>query len=198
MLLQECHPLFVAKACGYISRTVDWLRFSVHLFRLRYALFSWNLASLALPIRQIRPLLRTPTINKMRPSSVFPTKTYSGFPARSVPILLIVPRCQLQLVRLHSGPLRAWQLASLRCPCPIRSRPLAASWDSSIHHRIYGSQASSPSPCCGYGRWWERRSLASSQNRDVELADIELVRRPQPSMCTGPKARRPSGKDGRS
>src|SRR5215204_7799248 len=51
-----------------------------------------------------------------------------------------MPRSQLQLVRLHTGPLRAWQLASLRCPCPIRSRPLAASWDSSIHHRIYGSQ----------------------------------------------------------
>src|SRR5918994_6457182 len=89
-----------------------------------------------------------------------------------------MPRSQLQLVRLHTGPLRAWQLASLRCPRPIRSRPLAASWDSSIHHSKYSSQASTPSPCCGYGRLWERkgrllrRSLASSQNRDVELADI--------------------------
>src|SRR5215216_5747793 len=54
---------------------------------------------------------------------------------------------QPQLVRLHTGPLRAWQLASLRCSCPIRSRPLAAPWDSSIHHRRYNSQASTSSPC---------------------------------------------------
>src|SRR5919112_6299475 len=83
-----------------------------------------------------------------------------------------MPRSQLQLVRLHTGPLHAWQLASLRCPCPIQTRPLAASWDNSIYHSKYDSQASAPSPCCGYGRLWGRRSLASSQNRDVELADI--------------------------
>src|SRR5215208_551728 len=125
MLLQERHPLFVAKACGYLSRTVDWLRFSVHLL-------------------------------------------------------------------------------SLRCPRPIRSRPPAASWDSSIYHRRYGSQASTSSPSCGYGRWWERkgrllrRSLASSQNRDVEIADIASSQAATLDVHGAYGTARPSGKDGRS
>src|SRR5215204_5531139 len=53
-----------------------------------------------------------------------------------------MPPSQLQLVRLHTGPLRAWQLASLHWPCPIRSRSLTPSWDSSIYYSRYGSQAS--------------------------------------------------------